>query len=108
MSKKILSILIFFIVFNFIRSYPLFRFDLLSRKFDLKNYEKLYNGSQWVDPLSKKPVGDDIVYTFAGAKYITGENPIMINSEHPPLGKNLIGLSAIYLKNEYIFSLLSG
>ncbi|MCX7955771.1 MAG: glycosyltransferase family 39 protein, partial [Patescibacteria group bacterium] len=28
--------------------------------------------------------------------------------EHPPLGKNLIGLFSLYLKNEYFFSIFSG
>lgn len=108
MNKKILLILVFFAVFNLIRSIPLFRFDLITGKFDLKKYEKRYNDSQWVNPISQKPVGDDVVYAYAGAKYMLGENPILVNSEHPPLGKNLIGLSALYLKNEYVFSVLSG
>lgn len=37
-----------------------------------------------------------------------GEKIILINSEHPPLGKNLIGISALYLKNEFYFSVFSG
>ncbi len=110
MKKKIIIfLLVLGIIYNFFKSYKLFDFKkILNNKFDLKKYEKLYNQSQWVISKSKNPIGDDILYTYAGTKYILGENIILINSEHPPLGKNLIGLSGIYLKNEYYFSLLSG
>jgi len=107
-KKIILGFLLFFIFFNFYRSNHLFDFKKLYRNFDFKKYEKSYNLSQWVVPESKKPIGDDIIYAYAGASYVRGKNPILINSEHPPLAKNLIGLSAVYLGNEYYFSLFSG
>lgn len=71
-------------------------------------YEKRYNESQWVISESQNSIGDDFLYAYAGAKYVLGTDPILINSETPPLGKNLIGLSAIYLGNEYLFSMFSG
>jgi hypothetical protein len=111
MNKKnlIAFILILAIFFNFTRSFHLFDLKKITKNvFNLKYYENKYNQSQWIIPNSKNSVGDDVVYAYAGARYILGTNPILIMAEHPPLGKNLIGLSAIYLKNEYYFSLLSG
>ncbi len=110
MKKTFLILsLILAIFYNFLRSHKLFEFQkIFKHRFNLKKYELLYNNSQWVNPESKNPIGDDILYSYAGAKYILGEQIILINSEHPPLGKNLIGLSAIYLKNEYYFSIISG
>lgn len=106
--KLIILILLIAIGYNIFRSYRLFDFKkVLNNKFDIKKYEKLYNQSQWVIPNSKNPVSDDVIYTYAGAKYINGENPIMINAEHPPMLKNLIGVFAVYFHNEYLFSLLS-
>ena len=111
MNKKnlIVFILILAILFNFTRSFHLLDLKKITKNvFNLKYYENKYNQSQWIIPNSKNPVGDDVVYAYAGAKYILGTNPILIMPEHPPLGKNLIGLSALYLKNEYYFSILSG
>lgn len=111
MNKKnlIAFILILAILFNFTRSFHLLDLKKITKNvFNLKYYENKYNQSQWIIPNSKNPVGDDVVYAYAGAKYILGTNPILIMPEHPPLGKNLIGLSALYLKNEYYFSILSG
>lgn len=101
-------ILLSAIVFNLSQSYKLFDFGKLAKPFDFKKYENRYNKSQWVVPNSKQSVGDDVVYAYAGAKYIYGESPILVNSEHPPLAKNLIGLSAVYLGNEYYYGLFSG
>lgn len=106
--KTEVFIIVFLIIFNLIRSYKFIDSRYLTNKFDYKKYEKSYLLSQWVVPDSKNPIGDDILYTYAGVKYIQGTDPSLINAEHPPLGKNLIGIFAIYLHNEYFFSILSG
>lgn len=109
-SKKLAVVLflISLIIFNFFRSYKFFNFKYIINKFDYKKYEKRYFHSQWFIPNSKEPIGDDILYTYSGVKYIQGTDPSLLNPEHPPLGKNLIGFFAIYLKNEYFFSIFSG
>lgn len=104
----IILFLIFLIIFNFFRSYKFFNIKYITNKFDYKKYEKRYFHSQWFIPNSKEPIGDDILYTYSGVKYIQGVDPSLINPEHPPLGKNLIGFFALYLKNEYFFSIFSG
>jgi len=109
LKKIIFFLLLFFVFFNFYRSVNLFKFHLLfNHRFNFKEYEKKYFQSQWVIPESKNPIGDDVLYTYAGAKYLQGENPALINAEHPPLGKNLIGFFALFFGNEYYYSFLSG
>lgn len=64
MKKFFILILILGIIYNFFRSYKLFEFEkIIKNKFNLKKYQQLYNNSQWVNPLSKNPIGDDILYT---------------------------------------------
>lgn len=79
-----------------------------SDKFNYKIYEKKYNLSQYIIPQSKNPISDEELLSYAGYKYITGTNPILINSDHPPLGKYLIGLFTIVFSNNRVVSLLFG
>ena len=64
-----------------------------AKQYDPIQAKKSYEASQWVDPESKHPIGDHGLYAWAGWAYTEGENPILINSEMPPLGKYLIGVS---------------
>ncbi len=110
MVRKIITLLLLLgIVYNWTRSYGLFEPEKIYRhRLDFNKIEDRYFKSQWVIPESKHPVGDDILYIYAGVKYLRGTDPSLLVAEHPPLGKNLVGLSALYLGNEYYFSLLSG
>ena len=54
--------------------------------------EQLYNRSQYVVPHSKNPISDAVVYAYAGSAHMNGSNPVLLNAEHPPHGKYLIGL----------------
>ena len=81
---------------------------LYTEKFNAAEFKKLYEQSQWMDPYSKKPIGDDYLYTYAGYRYIHGENPILINPEVPPTGKYLIGLSIQFTGNQRIMTVISG
>lgn len=74
-------------------------------KFDVKLYEKKYNNSQYVIPRSKNPISDEELLSYAGYKYATGLNPILINSDHPPLGKYIIGWSTLLTGNSRTVSL---
>ncbi len=58
-------------------------------------------------PNSTKPISDIDLYTYAGYRYVQGENPIMINPETPPLGKYIIGLSIMLFNNQRILNLIS-
>src|SRR3990167_3285667 len=65
--------------------------DNKGQVYDPVYWEKRYLESQWVNPMSKHPIGDHGLYTWAGWAYVHGENPILINGETPPLGKYFIG-----------------
>lgn len=64
---------------------------------------------------TKKPtrgwISDSTAYSYTGGALITGMNPVLVVPDAPPLGKYIIGLSAIIFNNEHIltafFALLS-
>lgn len=55
-----------------------------------------------------KGISDAELYAYAGYRYMQGTNPTLLNPEHPPLGKYLIGLSITLFRNENIGSVLAG
>jgi len=64
--------------------------------YPVTEYENRYSQSQYVLGEAKTHVlGDGDVYTFAGIRYMDGEDPTKINFEHPPLAKYFYGLSYI-------------
>lgn len=77
-------------------------------KYNPDKIEREYYSSQWAVKDSKHPISDTTLYAYAGYKYIKGENPILVNPEHPPFGKYLIGLSILIFDNERIFALTAG
>lgn len=76
--------------------------------YDYQYWESKYLNSQWIIPGSKNLLGDDGLFAYAGYEYLKGLNPILINSETPPFGKYLIGLSINLFNNQNIFALLCG
>ncbi len=80
--------------------------SLFTEKFDPQLYEKKYNNSQYVIPQSKNPISDEQLLSYAGYRYATGLNPVLINSDHPPLGKYLIGWTTLLTGNNRIVSLV--
>lgn len=70
--------------------------------------EYIYKNSQYV---TKAPIGwvpDEFVNAYAGGAVIKGLSPILVIADQPPLGKYLIGLSALIFNNENIIILSSG
>lgn len=61
-----------------------------------------------LNPAEQISIGDDGLYTFAGYKYIHGQDPTLMNAEIPPFGKYLIGLSILVFKNQNFFGIISG
>lgn len=55
-----------------------------------------------------KGVSDATLYTYVGYEYVNGTNPTLLNPEHPPLGKYLIGLSIKVFGNENVILLIFG
>lgn len=69
--------------------------------------EKLFLSSQYVN---KHPVGwipDQTAFSYAGGKLIKGTSPILVVPDAPPLGKYLIGISAVIFNNDSTVILIS-
>lgn len=69
--------------------------------------ERTYRSSQYVN---KHPTGwipDETVNAYAGGAYIRGVSPILIAPDTPPLGRYLIGISALLFNNENVITLVS-
>lgn len=92
---RTISFLALFTVTASISSYLFINRGQLLAKFNPQEMEQKYLNSQWVNPNSNQPLGDHGLYAWAGWAYVHGENPILINSEMPPLGKYLIGLGIL-------------
>lgn len=104
--KLILTIVLFSIAaFNFILPIST-NWNKFTEKFNPKVYEKKYNNSQYVIPQSKTPISDEELLSYAGYRYALGMNPVLINSDHPPLGKYIIGWTTLLFNNNRIVSLL--
>lgn len=105
--KKLHLILILATIF-FLLAAILQHREIFLSKYNPDKTEKEYYSSQWAVKNSKHSISDTTLYSYAGYKYIKGGNPILVNPEHPPLGKYLIGVSILLLGNERIFSLIAG
>ena len=59
---------------------------------------------------TKKPtqgwISDAAAYAYTGGALITGMNPVLVVPDAPPLGKYLIGLSAVIFNNEHVFTVI--
>ena len=62
--------------------------------------ETLFNNSQYRQKNPTSIIADEIVFRYASVAYIRGIDPILINSEHTPLGKYMIGLSYLIFKTD--------
>lgn len=67
-----------------------------------------YLDSQYVNKHPKGWIPDEGALSYAGGALIQGINPVLVIADTPPLGKYLIGLSAVLFDNEHMVSLLFG
>lgn len=65
-----------------------------------KGLRDAYDGSQYRQKEHAGLIPDETVFSYASGAYARGVDPILINSEHTPLGKYLIGLFIIIMKND--------
>lgn len=68
-----------------------------------KSLENAYNSSQYRQKEKPGIIPDETIFSYAAGAYIRGVDPIMINSEHTPLGKYIIGLSILFLQNDSFY-----
>lgn len=70
--------------------------------------EKVFLSSQYVNKHPKGWIPDEVAFSYSAGKLIKGTSPVLVVPDAPPLGKYLIGLSALLLNNENIIVLASG
>lgn len=70
------------------------------------NVEKIKN--EIINQIRNKGISDAQLYTYVGEQYISGANPTLLNPEHPPAGKYLIGMSIGLFRNEQVILLICG
>ncbi len=104
-NKTIINIIIISITILNIVTPVAKNWNKFTERFNPLVYERKYNASQYMIPQSKNPISDEELLSYAGYKYITGTNPILINSDHPPLGKYLIGFFTVLTGNNRTVSL---
>lgn len=76
--------------------------------YDAGLMKSLYESSIYYQLETGGWIADELLYAYAGWYYAHGGNPILINPEHPPLAKYLIGFSIKYFNNEKIIAVFFG
>lgn len=81
-----------------------------------KNYEDATVNRSEIDTQKKaiiqekkdKGISDSTLYTYVGYKYATGTSPHLLNPEHPPFAKYLIGWSILIFGNAVVGQHIAG
>ncbi len=76
--------------------------------YDYSYWKDRYEHSQYQLPLSKRIIGDDGLFAYAGYRVIKGDDPFSINVDKPPLGKYAIGLFIVLFNNPAYYALFFG
>ena len=67
--------------------------------------KSVYLRSQYVSKHPTAIIPDETVNSYAAGAYIKGVSPVLIAADTPPLGRYLIGLSALVFNNENVVTL---
>lgn len=95
---------VFFILFNNSKNFLSTNYW---QTFDAQ--KKVFYDSQYKNKNFSSFIPDEVAYAYTGGALIRGENPVFNVPEAPPLGKYLIGLSAVLFNNPNIFiTLIAG
>jgi 4-amino-4-deoxy-L-arabinose transferase-like glycosyltransferase len=106
-SRKIIYLCLFAILIQILQVLY-FQRGIFKSKYDTEYWKDRYEHSQYQLPLSKRIIGDDGLYAYAGYRLIKGDDPFSINVDKPPFGKYLIGLSILIFNNRFAYSFLFG
>jgi hypothetical protein len=69
--------------------------------------EKTFLSSQYVNKHPKGWIPDETAFSYAAGKLITGTSPVLAVPDAPPVGKYLIGLSAVLFNNDSTIILIT-
>ena len=97
-----LPLLVFYLGLNFYQHRAIF-----NQPFDQVYWQERFDTSQWRLPLSKRIIGDDGLYLHVGNQLIKGADPTLLNPEHPPLAKYLIGFSILLFNNGHPYGAIT-
>lgn len=61
--------------------------------------------SKILKAVADKGVSDSFLYSYVGYRYAQGADPSLLNPEHPPLAKLLIGTSVLLFGSEHIIGI---
>lgn len=101
--KQVLGVILFLIPIFSIASILFSDKNYFSPYYDeefYKRQEKLFNNSQYRQKNPTSLIADEVVFRYASGAYVRGVDPILINSEHTPLGKYIIGFSYLFFGTE--------
>ena len=70
-----------------------------TQKVNQPELDQAYQVSQYQNPDSTAWIDDPPLYTLAGLRYVSGDDPTTINFEHQPLTKYLFGLTTVIFGN---------
>lgn len=112
--KRIIAIILFFLIFLNVGSAMWGNKEQYFSSDFWKRYPQLhksYVDSQYANKKATEWIRDEVVNAYAGGAYIKGVSPVLIAADTPPLGRYLIGLSALIFNNEnivtFVFAVLS-
>jgi hypothetical protein len=113
--KRSIALVVFVLVFLGTVGRTVYLHQNLYTSFDFwKRFpylNELYGKSQYMQKAPTAIIPDEIINAYAGGSYVKGVSPILIAPDTPPLGRYIIGVSALLTGNEniiiLIFALLS-
>lgn len=85
-----------------------FKRAVFLQSYDANYWKDRFEHSQWAFPLSQRIIGDDGIYSYGGYRLIQGDSIETTNSNKPPVGIYLIGLSILFFKNPVFSELIIG
>jgi len=111
--KKFLKknwLLLFCIIIIFLQFAQIFYFKraLFLHPYNASYWKDRFEHSQYTLPVSKRIIGDDGLYSYAGYRLIHGASIESVISDKPPVGIYTAGLSILLFKNPLWGELLLG
>lgn len=106
--KKISIIFCFLVIIIQFAQIIYFQRSAFLTKYDVEYWKDRYEHSQYQLPLSKRIIGDDGLFAYAGYRLINGDSPFSINIDKPPAAKYLFGLSILLFENPLYVVLVFG